>query len=126
MKERPELAELVENIRTNKWHTLGLQLGVEENVLVTISTQYNDIEDCRRQMFKSWLQTQPNASRMQLVNALRKDSVAENYMAEKYEILFQENKPDYTTIAQFEHLGPQVSSQSCTGGLSTCSINPGS
>ena len=112
MKERPKLAELVENIRTNNWHALGLQLGVEENVLVTISTQCNDsIEDCRRQMFNSWLNTQPNASRLQLVNALRKDSVAENYMAKTYESLFQENIPYYTTIAtpQFEHSGPQVS-----------------
>ena len=110
MKERPKLAELVENIRTTKWHALGLQLGVEENVLVTISTQCNDsIEDCRRQMFNSWLNTQPSASRTQLVNALRKDSVAENYMAERYERLFQKNKLDYTTTPQFEHSGPQVS-----------------
>ena len=110
MKERPKPAELVENIRINNWHALGLQLGVEENVLVKISTQCNDsIDDCRRQMFNSWLNTQRNPSRLQLVNALRKDSVVENYMAKKYESLFQENKLDYRTTPLVEHLGPQVS-----------------
>ena len=36
MDDRPELAELVDNVRTNKWHELGLQLNLEDNDLVAI------------------------------------------------------------------------------------------
>ena len=86
MDERPNLAELQEQVRTNNWHELGLQLTLEENDLVAISTQYRgSVVDCRREMFRQWLDNTSNPTRKQLLAALKKRAVSEIYMAKKYE-----------------------------------------
>ena len=86
MKSRPEIAELDNHVRTNKWHALGLQLGLDNVELDALQFQcHGDIATCRRRMFSLWLQTKSNPSRQQLLDALRTRAVAEWYMAETYE-----------------------------------------
>ena len=93
MDERPELKELQGRVRTVKWHNLGIQLDLENGTLDGIAKQYgNNVEDCRRTMFSTWLSTMPShkGTRRELLQALRSRDVAENYMADEYERSFQE------------------------------------
>ena len=93
MDERPELKELQEHVRTVKWHALGIQLDLENSILEGIAKQHaNNVEDCRRTMFSTWLSTMPShkCTRRELLQALRSRDVAENYMADEYERSFQE------------------------------------
>ena len=83
MEERPPLPELDNHVRTIKWHSLGLQLGLEENDLLAISPHL-PIDDCRRAMFNLWL-SNTNATRRQLIEALKTAAVKENHMANEYE-----------------------------------------
>ena len=85
MEEKPELAELVAQVRTNKWYNLGLQLQLKDNDLEAIRLDCYNIEDRRREMFSKWLRTVPDASRKQLLAALKTEAVAENRMAYEYE-----------------------------------------
>ena len=83
MEERPPLPELDNHVRTIKWHALGIQLGLEENDLLAINPHL-PIDDRRRAMFNLWL-SNTNANSRQLIEALRKPAVKENYMADEYE-----------------------------------------
>ena len=86
MDERPNLAELQEQVRTINWHELGLQLTLEENDLVAINTQYRgSVVDCRREMFRKWLDNTSSPTRKQLLTALKTRAVSEIHMAKKYE-----------------------------------------
>ena len=83
---RPELAELENEVRSNKWEEIGLQLGLKDSDLVAIRQQWGgNVNSCRREMFRLWLETNPKASRKQLLAALRENAVAEMYTAEQYE-----------------------------------------
>ena len=92
MDERPELKELQERVRTIKWHDSGIQLDLANSTLEGIATQYaNEVENCRRTMFSTWLSTMPShkCTRRELLQALRSRDVAENYMADEYQRSFQ-------------------------------------
>ena len=85
----PKLVDL-EEIRTNKWYALGLKLGIEDNDLQAIERQRGGyIDECRRAMFRKWLNTTSHPSRKQLLNALRAKAVAETTVADEYERSFQ-------------------------------------
>ena len=103
MDDRPELAELVEHVRTNKWHELGLQLHLEDNDLVAIRRQcHHNISECRREMFSNWLTNTTDASRKQILKALRTRAVSEIYMAKEYEQYIKQLPP---TTANTVHDG---------------------
>ena len=52
MEVRPDLAELDNYVRTNRWYALGLQLGIEDKELEAIKIKCGgDIDECRRDMF---------------------------------------------------------------------------
>ena len=92
MDERPELKELQERVRTVKWHALGIQLDLANSTLEEIAKQYaNNVEDCRRTMFSTWLSTMPShkCTRRELLQALRSTAVGENYMADEYQRSFK-------------------------------------
>ena len=84
MDERPDVAELVEHVPTNRWRELGLQLGISENLLEEIKLSHYSIANSRQEMYSVWLRTTPQASRKQVLSALKKTSVAEAFMAETY------------------------------------------
>ena len=89
MEVSPNLLELDNYVRTNKWYTLGLQLGIEDNELEAIKIKCSgDIDECRRAMFRTWLGTTSNPCRKQLLNALRTKAVDEIAIAKEYEKLF--------------------------------------
>ena len=85
MEDKPELAELVDQVRTNRWYNLGLQLQLKDDDLEAIRLDCYNVEDRRREMFRKWLRTVPDASRKQLLAALKTEAVAEIRMAHEYE-----------------------------------------
>ena len=86
MNSRPELAELQEHVRTNKWLDLGLQLGLKHDDLEAIKLEYlGNTDDCRRVMFSKWLRATPEASRKQLIDALNSKAVDEVSKAREYQ-----------------------------------------
>jgi len=53
------------------WFDLGLQLNIpEDNLNIIKQNNPNDTKACRREMFSAWLESDPDASYRQLVNAL--------------------------------------------------------
>ena len=85
LTEKPTIAELQEHVRTNKWHELGLQLHLDCTSLDAIRLGNSNVEDHRREMFSLFLSTDTQASRKQILDAMRKKSVEEMCMADDYE-----------------------------------------
>ena len=105
MNSRPDHAELDNHVRTNKWHGLGLQLGLDNDELDGFRSEcLGDIAACRKKMFALWLkQTEPKPTRQKLLVALRTRAVAEMYIAQQYELhirqqLSQKAPPDIPGI----------------------------
>ena len=70
MFPEPQLKDVV-LIRVNSWYDLGLQLDLEDSRLEAIkSTNHGNTEECRRDMFRTWLRSQTDPSYQQLVRAL--------------------------------------------------------
>ena len=86
LKSKPTLAELLEYVRTNKWEDVGVQLGLDDTSLEAIRCENNrNTDDCRKGMFRLWLFSHPDPTRKQLLDVLRKISVAEIQIASAYE-----------------------------------------
>ena len=85
LTEKPTLAELQEHVRTNKWHELGLQLHLDGISLDAIRLSNSTVEDRRREMFSLFLSTDTQATRKQILEAMRTKSVEEMSMADGYE-----------------------------------------
>ena len=83
LDQKPPLPEVCEYARTSRWYKLGIQLELDEVELKEIR---NDTGSYKRTlMYQLWFRTQPNATRRQLLTALRTKDVGENTVAEDYE-----------------------------------------
>ena len=77
----PKLRDLVRLEVSPEWYSLGLQLGLTENVLNVIECDGRDVSTCGRKMFSKWLSSNKDANYTDLVDALLaidKKDVAEN------------------------------------------------
>ena len=93
LKQRPKLAFLCEHVRTVKWFQLGIQLEVDTVSLKEIHQEYSDVNEKRTKMYDEWLRTKPEASLVQLINALRSYAVQEHTIAYNLEQIYNRNKP---------------------------------
>ena len=58
-------------VKVTNWYNLGLELYVEDAELETIrQNNPRDQDNCKREMFRKWLSTCPQASYRQLAQAL--------------------------------------------------------
>ena len=82
-EDRPKLAELATvPIESAQWYTLGLALGLEEDVLNSIEVdQSNKHPKCKRAVFRKWLESNPTASWNEFLKALVQ--IGEEELAEK-------------------------------------------
>ena len=72
----PSAVEISDNVKTDHWYELGVQLHIDEINLT-------EIEDTNH-MYQLWLATQPtSATRRQLLTALR--DIGEDLVANEYE-----------------------------------------
>ena len=86
LEEKPTLDELCEHIRIgSKWYQLGVLLKLNDVKLDDIHRLAEDSTYKTLKMFKLWLDTKPNATRRQVVDALRKEVIEEITVAHEYE-----------------------------------------
>ena len=77
---RPKISELATvPIQPAQWYTLGLTLGLEEDVLNIIEVDKH--AKCKQVMFQKWLESTPTASWDDLIKALKQ--IGEEETAEK-------------------------------------------
>ena len=86
LEEKPSLDELCEHVRIGvKWRQLGIQLKLDATQLAVIDTEQHIVNDKTSEMFHLLLATNPQTTRRQVLEALRKRSVSENALANDYE-----------------------------------------
>ena len=92
-EERPKISELATvPIQPAQWYTLGLQLGLEEEVLNSIEQEQLDKPmKCKRAMFRKWLESNPTASWNDLIKALVQ--IGDEEAAEKVKEEFSPSQP---------------------------------
>ena len=75
-----ELSEI-----TNEWFMLGLVLGLKDLTLRCIKTDNTTVQECKREMVRSWLQKKDECtpSWQALVKALKDSLVQRHDVAEK-------------------------------------------
>ena len=71
--DRPVLRDLVNNVVTDQWYYLGLQLlepKYENELNIIEGDAKNDVKTCCRKMFSKWLNTDKLASWDKVIEAL--------------------------------------------------------
>ena len=90
LEEKPNLAELIQHVRVgSKWHLLGVLLELDEVKLNDIRRMTEGSDFKALKMFQLWLNTNPNATRRQVIDALKKEPVKEMTVADNYEKILQ-------------------------------------
>ena len=86
LEEKPTLDELCEHILVGgKWYQLGVLLKLNPKKLDDIHRLPDDFTYKTTKMFELWLDTTPNATRKQVLDALRKNVIEEITVARAYE-----------------------------------------
>ena len=86
IRGKPSLDELCDNIRiVDKWYQLGIQLKLDCKKLKVIELLQGDDSYKTAKMFELWLDSNPHATRKQVIDALRKEVIEENTIAHEYE-----------------------------------------
>lgn len=99
LREKPNLDELYEHTRVGtKWYKFGVLLKLDVRDLDAIEELNKDIDFKALKMFQLWLNSDPEATRKQVVNILRKDVIGEMIVADKYENVLREQYSEYTNI----------------------------
>ena len=84
--EKPALDELCEHIQIGgKWYQFGILLKLDSKKLDDIRRQPDDSTYKTLKMFELWLNTNPNATRRQVLETLKKKVIEENSVAHEYE-----------------------------------------
>ena len=92
VEEKPTLDELCEHIRIgSKWYQLGIQLKLNAKKLEDIHKLPDDSTYKTTKMFELWLDTKPDATRRQVVDALRKEVIEEITVAHEYEQMLRKS-----------------------------------
>ena len=81
-----DLAKIIEDVHdaVDKWHNIGIQLGLHESDLKSIESNYPRQNDRLREMICKWLQNKV-ATWGKMVSALKSRTVGEGYLAEQLE-----------------------------------------
>ena len=91
LNDRPSLAELCEHVPVSpKWYQMGIQLELDTRKLKEIELQGANVMNKMTKMFQLWLETNPQATRRQIVETLRKRSIEELTLAVEYETILRE------------------------------------
>ena len=89
LDQKPLLHELMDHVITNSWYLLGVHLKLETKDLKAIDAEQQSINMKLCKMYELWLDTDLTATRRKLITALKRPSVSELAVADKYENMFQ-------------------------------------
>ena len=87
LDRRPSIDELMKHVRVSKkWYQFGVLLHLPSNELDAIEELNHDRDDDFKalKMFYLWLNTNPNPTRREVIETLRKKAIDESVVAEKY------------------------------------------
>ena len=86
LNARPTIDELCEHVRiAAKWYSFGVLLKLDTIKLDDIKRNYQESDMRALKMFDLWLRTNPNATRKEVIETLRKDAIGELTIANEYE-----------------------------------------
>ena len=92
LNKKPSLHELYEHVRIGtNWYKLGVLLKLDVIKLKDVRLLNEDSEFKSLKMFELWLNTNPNATRKEMLETLQKDAIGENAIAENYKIALMES-----------------------------------
>ena len=85
LKGKPTLHELCEHVRVDSiWYELGVVLKLDITKLEDISKLNKTLDVKAAKMFELWLNSSDNTTRREIIEALRKPDIGENFAADKY------------------------------------------
>ena len=91
LDEKPTLDELCEYVPINtKWHLMGIQLKLKVKKLNEIEELQGSSTYKMSKMYELWLDTNPQATRRQIVETLKMDLIEEITLALNYESKLKE------------------------------------
>ena len=91
LEVKPNLRELCEHVRVStKWFTFGVILNLKVADLNDIKLSNGSNDEKAIMMFEMWLNTYPNATRRDIIDALKKDTIGEITVANNYETYLNE------------------------------------
>ena len=93
LNERPTVLELIEHVRVGiKWYTFGVLLKLDPIKLEEIKKMNEPTEYKALKMFELWVNTNPNATRREVIETLQKDTTGESTFAEEYVKVLKESE----------------------------------
>ena len=85
LSKKPSPQELCEHVNIGtKWYTFGVLLGLDTTKLDSIRRMNEDSSFKAIKMFELWLSSNPNATRNQVINTLKKEPIGEMSVAKSY------------------------------------------
>ena len=85
LNRKPTVSELFKHVRIGtKWYTFGVLLKLDTADLDTIDELNKACDFKTFRMFDLWLNTNPNATRREVIETLQNDYIGESAVAEEY------------------------------------------
>ena len=66
---QPQLKDLI-LIKILNWQEIGIQLKIDDYEIQKIHLEYKKVDECKREMFRTWLRTGVNPNYSDLIKAL--------------------------------------------------------
>ena len=86
LNEKPPIDELCEHVRIGtNWYKFGVLLKLDTKKLDDIKLLSEDSDFKALKMFELWRSTNPTATRREIIETLKKEVIADNAVADKYE-----------------------------------------
>ena len=93
LSRRPTIRELCEHVSiSTNWYQFGVLLKLNATELDAIEEMNEGTDFKIKKMFKLWLSTNPNATRREIIEALKSDDIGRSAVAEKYELSLKESE----------------------------------
>ena len=90
---KPTLNELFKHVGiSTKWYQFGVLLEINSAKLDGIDKDYQGSDMKTLKMFDLWLSSNPSASRKQIIDTLKTESISENTIAEEYQKILIKSK----------------------------------
>ena len=85
-QQKPQLRDLISDVKTTEWYYLGLQLNLDNFKLDQIQVDARQNQEHLTLMFKAWLHVSENPSWQDVVRALK--AIGERQLASKLQQKF--------------------------------------
>ena len=93
LNKKPTIDELCEHVRIDAdWYVFGVLLKLDTTKLDSIKIMNEDNSFKTVKMFELWLSSNPNATRREVIETLRKQAIGKNAIAENYKKALIESK----------------------------------